>query len=84
MRRFLPAPYLQKQLEKKLNTNVDMGQLTVHQLPPEWICNAKLGRDQKVSPPRGQNQRTIILPSLPFPLSESNPTLKRSTLLDVL
>jgi hypothetical protein len=56
MRRFLPAPYLQKKLEKKLNTNVDMGQLTVHQLPREWICNAKLGRDRKVSPPRGQNQ----------------------------
>ncbi len=45
MRRFLQAQYFQKKLEKKLNTNVDMEQLTVHQLPPEWICNAKLGRD---------------------------------------
>ena len=57
MRRFLPAQYFQKKLEKKLNTNVDMGQLTVHQLPPEWICNVKLGRDRKVSPAGGKHQR---------------------------
>jgi len=57
MRRFLPAQYFQKKLEKKLNTYVDVGQLTVHQLPPEWICNAKLGRDRRESPAGRENQR---------------------------
>lgn len=49
MRRFLPAQYLQKKLEKKLKTNVDVRKLTVHQLPPEWTCNVKLGRDTTAS-----------------------------------
>ncbi len=57
MRRFLPAQYFEKKLEKKLNTNVDMKQLTVHQLPPEWICNAKLGRDRKIPTAGDENQR---------------------------
>ena len=49
MRRFLPAQYFQKKLEKKLKTNVDVRKLTVHQLPPEWTCNVKLGRDTTAS-----------------------------------
>lgn len=49
MQRFLPAQYLQKKLEKKLKTNVDVRKLTVHQLPPEWTCNVKLGRDTTAS-----------------------------------
>ena len=52
MRRFLPAHYLQKKLEKKLKANVDVHQLCVHQLPREWTCNVKLGRD-----PRGSFNR---------------------------
>ncbi|KAL3764024.1 hypothetical protein ACHAW5_005108 [Stephanodiscus triporus] len=47
MRRFLPAQYLQKKLQKKLKKNVDLQQLTVHHLPPEWTCNVKLGRDPR-------------------------------------
>lgn len=43
MRRFLPAQYLQK----KLKTNVNVHQLTVHELPSDWTCNAKLGMNRK-------------------------------------
>ena len=43
MRRFLPAQYLQK----KLKTNMNVHRMTVHELPSDWTCNAKLGRDPK-------------------------------------
>lgn len=43
MRRFLPPQYLQK----KLKTTEDVRLLTVHDLPPEWTCNVKLGRKDR-------------------------------------
>ena len=43
MRNFLPPQYLQK----KLKTTKDVRQLSVHDLPQEWTCNAKLGRDRR-------------------------------------
>jgi len=43
IRRFLPARYLQK----KLDTNMDVHALTVHQLPSSWTCNVKLGKGLK-------------------------------------
>jgi len=42
MRGFLPRQYMQK----KLNTTEDVQRLTVHDLPLEWTCNAKLGRNR--------------------------------------
>lgn len=42
MRNFLPPQYLQK----KLKTTVDVQSLTVHDLPPAWTCNVKLGRER--------------------------------------
>jgi len=43
IRGFLPASYLQK----KLNRQDDVKTLTVHDLPPQWTCNVKLGRLRK-------------------------------------
>ena len=49
MRRFLPQQYLQK----KLKTDLDVYQITVHDLPSEWTRNVKLGsRDEKRHRPR--------------------------------
>ena len=53
MRRFLPQQYLQK----KLKTDLDVYQITVHDLPSEWTCNVKLGpRDEKRHGPRGMKR----------------------------
>ena len=53
MRRFLPQQYLQK----KLKTDLDVYQITVHDLPSEWTRNVKLGsRDEKRHRPRGMER----------------------------
>ena len=53
LRRFLPPQYLQK----KLSTDKDVRQLTVHDLPREWTRNVKLGRDQFKRP---SNRNRVI------------------------
>lgn len=41
LRRYLPPLYLQK----KIKTEKDIAELTVHDLPREWTCNVKLSRN---------------------------------------
>ncbi|KAL9189384.1 hypothetical protein ACHAXT_009059 [Thalassiosira profunda] len=53
LRNNLPAEYLQK----RLGATGSIKDITVHDLPPEWTCNVRLGKKDDTKKPKGKTQR---------------------------